>query len=331
MRQATLPPKLLLVASCVLPLSSAYAQSEAPPEAAAAAAEPPPPLPAPAEAAPGRYTLIEDFTADTLAAGEFKIGADAQFGLTGRVMIGTDAIATVLGAPTLGLKVDVWDHGAHRVALGLRGAYLSRNTALWGDLKEQFRALDARIVRPSVSWTRTLSPRLKLHTFFAKGLGKVHAVLSNEGQRQLWQAKHPGSDYDHRDPATNAPAGASGHDTSTNQAHSTSQRSALAQKTIQVQSIAGLAQERFQLTGEFSRSSGNKVLVTCDIEETRIEALKSNFFRLTVSHQWIWTNFQMRIGFGPQYYVVGGTDLDGEVINQSGWTPASDISFYWRF
>ena len=83
--------------------------------------------------------------------------------------------------------------------------------------------------------------------------------------------------------------------------------------------------------GEFSRSSGNKVLVTSDIEETRIEALKSNFFRLTVSHQWIWTNFQMRIGFGPQYYVVGGTDLDGEVINQSGWTPASDISFYWRF
>ena len=323
MRQAALPSKLMLVAILAMPLGAA-AQT-------AASDEPPSTDLAPPAAVPRRYTLVEDFTADTLAAGEFKIGADAQVGLTERFMIGTDVIATMLGAPTVGLKAEVWQSGTHRLSLGLRGAYLSRNTALWGHLKDNFKALDARIVRPSISWTRTLSPRLKIHTFFAKGLGKMHAVLSNEGQRQLWQAKHPGSDYEHRDLETNAPAGESEHNTGTNQVHATSQHSALAQKTIQVQSIAGLAQERFQLTGEFIRSSGNKILVTSDIEQSRLESLRSNFFRLTIGHQWIWTSFQMRMGLGPQYYVVTGTDLDAEVINQSGWTPASDISFYWRF
>jgi len=323
MRQAALPSKMILVLALGLPLQAG---------AQTGASEEPPSLgQAPPAAASRHYTLVEDFTADTLAAGEFKIGADVQVGLTERFMIGTDAFATILGAPTIGLKAEIWQSGAHRLSFGLRGAYLSRNTALWGHLKDNFQALDARIVRPSLSWTRTLSPRLKIHTFFAKGLGKMHAVLSSEGQRQLWETKHPGSDYEHRDLETNAPAGESAHNTSTNQAHSTSQHSALAQKTIQVQSIAGLAQERFQLTGEFIRNSGNKILVTSDIEQNRLESLRSNFFRLTVGHQWIWTNFQMRMGLGPQYYVVTGTDLDAEVINQSGWTPASDISFYWRF
>jgi hypothetical protein len=100
---------------------------------------------------------------------------------------------------------------------------------------------------------------------------------------------------------------------------------------VQVQSITGLAQERFQLTGEFTRASGNKVLVTSRIEQTEFEKLKSNFLRLTVAHQWIWSHFQMRVGIGAQYYVLSGRDLDDELIDESGVLPASDIAFYWRF
>jgi hypothetical protein len=105
----------------------------------------------------------------------------------------------------------------------------------------------------------------------------------------------------------------------------------LTSQSIQVQSITGLAQERFQLTGEFSRRNGNKVLVTSRIEQTEFEELKSNFFRLTTAHQWIWSSFQMRLGIGLQYYVLSGRDLDGEQIDAAGVQPASDIGFYWRF
>ena len=87
--------------------------------------------------------------------------------------------------------------------------------------------------------------------------------------------------------------------------------SSLTQQSIQVQSITGLAQERFQLTGEFTRRNGNKVLVTSRIEQTQFEDLTSNFFRLTAAHQWIWPSFQMRLGIGLQYYVMSGRDLDG--------------------
>ena len=81
-----------------------------------------------------------------------------------------------------------------------------------------------------------------------------------------------------------------------------------------MQSITGLAQERFQLTGEFTRASGNKVLVTTRIEQTEFEKLKSNFFRLTAAHQWIWSSFQMRLGVGAQYYVLSGRDLDDDGV-----------------
>ena len=85
------------------------------------------------------------------------------------------------------------------------------------------------------------------------------------------------------------------------------------------------------MTGEITRKNGNKVLVTIRIEQTVIEQLKSNFFRATLAHQWIWSNFQMRLGIGLQYFVMAGRDLDDEQIDEAGVQPASDIGFYWRF
>ena len=100
---------------------------------------------------------------------------------------------------------------------------------------------------------------------------------------------------------------------------------------IRVMISGGLTAAFNALVPEFERQSGNKVLVTCRVEQTIFEDLTSNFFGLTVAHQWIWSSFQMRLGVGARYFVMTGTDLDGESLNQAGWLPASDIAFYWRF
>lgn len=289
-----------------------------------------------------RHMLVEEFTAHTLESGELKVGSALELGLTSEFMIGTDLIAAAVGATTLSAQTTVLERGKHKFALGLRGAYLSKKTLLWGSVNEHFDKLEARVVRPSIAWTHTLSPRLQLHTFWAKGFGRIDAKLSEKGRRKLWETKHPGADYDERNKDTQQPTEsteppAEGDETaedgedSENQEKASSKKSSLTQQSIQVQSITGLAQERFQLTGEFTRASGNKVLVTSRIEQTEFEKLKSNFFRLTVAHQWIWSTFQMRLGVGAQYYVLSGRDLDDELIDESGVLPASDIAFYWRF
>lgn len=320
-----------LLTMALLPATSAFAQETEP------GVMTPAPAAAPVDLTAGRYTLVEEFTAHTLADGELKIGTDLDYGLGGGIMIGTDVVALAVGATTLSAKAQVYEHGPHVVALGLRAAYLSKSTLLWGSVDEHFDELDARIIRPSVAWTHTLSSRLKLHTFWAKGFGRIRARLSEKGRRKLWETKHPGADYDERDKETQQPGESPDPEptddegTGGNTERDASEKSGLTSQSIQVQSITGLAQERFQITGEFTRQSGNKVLVTSRIEQTQFEDLKSNFFRLTAAHQWIWPSFQMRLGVGMQYYVLSGNDLDGEKIDEAGVQPASDIAFYWRF
>jgi hypothetical protein len=289
---------------------------------------------------PGRQLLIEEFTAETLPAGAIKIGSDLEFGMTDSLMIGTDIVALGLGASSLQVRYKINEGPRHQFALGVRSAYLTRETLLWGSFKDHFDELEAKIVRPSVSWSHTVSPRLKIHSFWAKGFGKINASLSEKGRRRLWEAKHPGEDYDARDQETQEPATVSGDTTDpadtdnadsdkNNKEREAGKRTSVSQQSIQVQSIAGLAQERFQLSGEFARKGGNKVLVSSRIEQSQFEELKSKFFRLTAAHHWIWSKFQMRLGVGVQYYVISGTDLDGEKIDEAGVGPASDIVFYW--
>src|SRR5690606_26063061 len=100
--------------------------------------------------------------------------------------------------------------------------------------------------------------------------------------RRLWEAKNPGEDYDTRDQDTQEPTtSGDGEDPEnptndkTNKERESGTRTSISQQSIQVQSIAGLAQERFQLSGEFARKSGNKVLVSSRIEQSQLEDLKS--------------------------------------------------------
>jgi len=291
-----------------------------------------------------RYTLVEEFTAATLPKGEFKIGTDFDGGLRDDLMIGTDVIALAVGVATVQTKFQILESDQHSLAVGFKFAALDRDTLLWGNAREHFARLSGRTLRPSISWTHQISPRLKLHTFWAKSLGRVRMELSEKGRRKLWETKHPGSDYESRDVTTQVPEKKNNDNdhkeengpeenpsaSHANQEKIASETSLLTAQSLQVQSVSGLSQERFQLSGEWTRVGGNKVLISTRLERNDIEELKSNFFRLTAAHQWIWPVFQIRLGAGLQYFVLSGRDLDGELIDTAGFQPASDVTFYWR-
>jgi hypothetical protein len=276
------------------------------------------------------YDLVEDFTALNLSHGEFKIGTELEYGINDRLMAGFDLLSTLVGAPTFQAKYAFMERGTHRLALGLRAAYIKRETILWGDVNDHFQELNAQYFRPALAWTNEFSPRLRVHTYLAQGFGSFHAKLSPEGKRKLWEAKHPGGDYSRRD--TEVEGGLDPESSNTNLEQKTANRNdSYAQRTLQVSSVTGIMADNFQMTGEFSRAAGHKILLTTRIERMELEDLKANSIRLTAAQQWIWENFQMRLGIGMQYVVVTGRDLDRELIDEAGFLPASDIKFYWRF
>ena len=279
---------------------------------------------------PKRFVLVEEFTADTLTQWEWKIGTELEVGVTDRFDLGTDLVALAVGAPSLTAKLKVLDTADHDVALGVRGAYLDRESVLWGTAKKQFRKLSARVIRPSVAWSNKMSNRLTLHMFWAKGFGDMEAELSAQGLRDLWEAKHPEGDYDSRNEDGEGTDDNDNNTTRNQEKEDPSAPAAFSTRSLQVQRLAGLAQDRFQMTGEFRRQGGNKVLLASRIEQSRLEELKSNLFRLSLSHQWVWRYLQFRIGIGADYYVISGNDLDGEKIDENGVGPAADLVFYWR-
>lgn len=272
--------------------------------------------------------LVEPFTANTLPKGMVQLGTFLDYGVTDQIQVGTDLLATILGAPTLHLKGTVYQTEQNGFALGLREGFLSRQTLFWGSASEEFDELSARILRPSVSWSHILSPRLSLHSHYATGIGRISAKLSESGKRRLYESKHPDGDYDKK---TKSEEPSSVDETSGNTERVDGEGSPLAQRSLQVQSLAGLQSDLFQITGEFLRRDGNKVLVTTRLEEIVLEDLKGTIARVTAAQQWIWPHFQIRLGVGLQYVVVSGRDLDGEVIEESDLLPASDFEFYWRF
>ncbi len=284
--------------------------------------------------APTRPTLplVDDFTASTLAPGEVKIGTDVEFGLGGQSMLGTDIVAALFGVPSLKAKFLVHERGRHAISLGLRIAYADRETMLWGSVRDQFSELRARRLKAGISWTNSLSPRLRIHTYWTQGFGTIKVALSPLGKRKLYEAKHPGSSYDERNNPDAGEEPGEDPEQPRNQARATvNETDSFAQRTLQVSSITGIMSDTFQITGEFDRAGGNKILISSRIEKLEIEELRANNFRVTAAQQWVWETFQFRIGLGVQYMVISGRDLDGESIDQAGVLPASDINFYWRF
>lgn len=277
-----------------------------------------------------RYTLVEYFTADTLEEGGVKLGLDIDYAPIDRFMLGTDLLALVVGAPNIQMKHQVWEKGTHKIAIGLFGTYANKNTILWGRYADHFERLDIQMIRPSVSWTNQLSSRLNLHTYWSIGIGKAEATLSEKGRRSLWESKHPGGDWATKKKRDEDPDSEPDQENQED-INQESRNDSFSHRTIQVQTLAGILSDLFQITGEYKREEGKKILLTSRVETTTLEDLKSNGFRFTVAQQWIFSRFQFRLGVGLQYQVISGVDLDGEKIDQTGVFPASDIDFYMRF
>lgn len=274
--------------------------------------------------------IYEEFTAFTLPAGKIRLGTDLDYGVSDQLTLGTDLVANFIGVPTLYFKYQVYMGYNHSVALSGRAAYLRKNLLFWGSLDRHFEILEGQTFRPGIAWTYRISERLHLHTFWTKSFGEIEAGLTEKGKRALWKSKYPDQSYDDRDSGKASSSSIDPRE-SQNIERLNSNQNSHTHQSIQVQSIAGISQDRFQLTGQLKRSNGNLVLFTTRVEQSKLEDLKSNMIRLTAAHQWIWASFQMRLGVGMQYLTLNGMDLDGEKMDEAGVQPASDIAFYWYF
>mgnify|MGYP001355957240 CR=1 FL=1 len=278
------------------------------------------------------FKLVEPFTANMLSPGEVKIGRDLDYGLTSDLMLGTKLVSLIIGAPTVQTKYNISNAEEHLIAIGLSVAHFNRNTFLWfkKDTRENFESLNATIARPSIAWSNKISDRLNLHTYWGVGFGKARAKLSEKGARTLWESKYPDGDWETRDDGDDTIDNTNSN-SKKNQETRQSSRSISRTKLLEIQQLTEIASDLFQITGEFKRIDNKKILVSTSIEQVIIEDLKAEAFQLTVAQQWIIHNISLRIGVGLQYQVLSGEDLDGEKIEDTGFLPAADVDFYYRF
>ena len=276
--------------------------------------------------------LVEPFTAYSLAENEWKIGRDLDMGWSDDFMVGTKLVSMLVGAPTIQAKHKVTEFGNHAISVGLTLAYFNRDTFLWfnDDTKENFETLNAKIARPSISWSNSLSDRLNLHTYWGVGFGQANAKLSPKGERALWESKHPGGNWETRQ-ETEDTIDTENNSSSTNQETRQQPNSVSRTKLLEIQQLTEVITNIFQITGELERENGKRVLVSTSVEQAEIEKLKSESFQILLAQQWILDKINFRLGLGVQYQVISGEDLDGEKIEDTGFLPAADIDFYYRF
>lgn len=261
-----------------------------------------PPLP---DAAPASFSIAEEWTANVLPARSFSIGSIVETGLGSSVALGIDPAALAIGAKTLHIKWQVPKFGEDDWAVGLKYVHLSRKNLWWGDVSKHFEILDAKVLRPSISWSNRVSKHLVIHSFWASGIGKTEAELSEYGLTELNRHKE---DLDHPD-----------------------RQYEIASKTMQFQSLAGLTEDRFQVTAEWERGPGERILLSTRLERTRLESLDTFSARITLAQHWVADGLNLRLGAGPQYSILSGRDLDDKPINATRWLPAADLAVYWVY
>jgi len=254
---------------------------------------------------PRSSSIVEEWTANLLPARSFSIGSIVEAGFGANIAAGVDPTALALGAKTLQVKWQLPRFGEDDWALGLKYVQLSRKNLWWGDVSKHFEILDAKVIRPSISWSNRVSKHLVIHSFWASGLGETEAELSEYGLSELNRKKQ---DSDHPD-----------------------RQYEIASKTMQFQSLAGLTEDRFQVTAEWERGSGERILLSTRLERTRLDTLETFSARLTVAQHWTADGLNLRLGAGPQYSILSGHDLDDKPINATRWLPAADLAVYWIY
>jgi hypothetical protein len=257
------------------------------------------------DAAPATFSIAEEWTANVLPARSFSIGSILETGLGSSIALGIDPAALAIGAKTLHIKWQVPKLGEDDWAVGLKYVHLSRKNLWWGDVSKHFEILDAKVLRPSISWSNRVSKHLVIHSFWAIGIGETDAALSPYGLAELDRHKedlnHPDRQYE------------------------------IASKTMQFQSLAGLTEDRFQVTAEWERGPGERILLSTRLERTRLESLDTFSARITLAQHWVADGLNLRLGAGPQYSILSGSDLDDKPINATRWLPAADLAVYYIY
>lgn len=278
--------------------------------------------------APTLPPAIEEWSATSLGAGSFAIGTILEVGAGHGLMVGSDPAALALGVRTAHVKWQLPLDGEDAWAIGLKYSWFQRKMLYSESVREHFDELDGKFFRPSIAWSNRISSRLTIHSMWASGIGSARAELSPDGKRELWKAKHGDKPY----PGDSDGAPDTSSSSTGNQQKTTDDEdSAFARRTMQVQSVAGLTEDRFQVTGDWERDDGNRVLLSSRFERTRLEQLETFSFRITLSQEWVLDHFHLRMGGGPQYAMLSGKDLDGEDIKTAGWIPAADLALFWVF
>ena len=249
--------------------------------------------------------LIEEWSAVVLPRQSFSLGSIIELGLGSGLSAGVDPAAIAVGAKTLQVKWQIPKFGEDEWALGLKYVSLTRSTMWWGNLDDYFSKIEAKVFRPSITWSNRVSRHLIIHSFWASGFGHAEAELSDYGSKEFARSKAsaPGS----------------------------SRQYEIASKTMQFQSIAGLTEDRFQVTAEWERHSGERILLSTRLERTKLEALETFSARVTLAQHWTTDGLNLRLGAGPQYSILSGNDLDKKPINGNRWLPAADLAVYWVY
>lgn len=265
--------------------------------------------------------LYEAFTGYTLPKGQWRLGVDIERGFHDRLTLGTDIFGVTAGIFSLSSKFQVFANRDQAISVGLKGSYLNPDLILWGQIKDQFDEISAAAVRPSASWSLALTPGFNVHQMLAIGFGQSRVVLSEQGKQKLFESKNPGEDYEGQ--------ARSGESSRRNQESNAGKISKYAERTIQFSTIASALTDQYQCTLEFVRQSGNRLLLSFRHQQVEIEDLKASGSGLTLAHHWMGEHLQLRLGFGAQFAVTQGYDLDGEKIAVREWQPATDMALYW--
>lgn len=264
-------------------------------------------------------SLLSKTTSGYVPDGVWKIGPETEYGLTPRMGIGVDLPAFVAGATNLFARGEVWQNGRQSLSLGLDLVRMNRDSLFWGSQKDNFAKLNVTGVRPRLVFSHAVSERLIVHSSWEAGSGKGDVELSDDGKRRLWKKKYPDADYDTRDE--------NGHPRREDGSRMHENYN-ITHRSLLLQSLLGLAQERFELTGEIQRTPTETLVLAAHVARFDLADLRADRFGCSLSQQWRGPKVGFRVGIGVLYQVVSGRDLDDEKIDDGRFLPTADLDFF---
>ncbi len=264
-------------------------------------------------------SLISKTTSGFVPEGRWKLGPQSEYGLSSRAALGIDISSLVAGAGNVYGRAKVWNNAHQSLSLGIDAVHMSRDTLLWGTQKENFAKLAVTGIHPRVIFSHAVSERLIVHSSWEAGVGRGDIELSEDGKRRLWNKKYPKSDYQTRDE--------NGHPTRED-GRPLPENYSITHRSLLLQSLLGLAQERFELTGEIQRSPTETLILSAHIARFDLADLRAQRFGFGLSQQWRGPTVGFRAGIGVLYQVVSGRDLDNEKIEDGRFLPTADLDFF---